>query len=60
MLYKVVKAAFGLRRKTLRNSLKSFALSDNLKEDVIFDKRPEQLAVADFIALTKKITNDTL
>lgn len=60
MLYKVVKGAFGLRRKTLRNSLKSFDLSDSLKEDAIFDKRPEQLAVADFIALTKKITNDTV
>ena len=60
MLYRVVKAAFGLRRKTLRNSLKTFAISDNLKEDVIFDKRPEQLAVADFITLTKKIANDTV
>ncbi|WP_291865569.1 16S rRNA (adenine(1518)-N(6)/adenine(1519)-N(6))-dimethyltransferase RsmA [Maribacter sp.] len=60
LLHKVVKAAFNLRRKTLRNSLKSFALSDNLKEDVIFDKRPEQLAVADFIALTKKIADDTV
>lgn len=60
MLFKVVKAAFGLRRKTLRNSLKPFGLSDNLKEDVIFGKRPEQLTVADFIALTKKIENDTV
>ncbi|WP_298474411.1 16S rRNA (adenine(1518)-N(6)/adenine(1519)-N(6))-dimethyltransferase RsmA [uncultured Maribacter sp.] len=60
LLYKVVKAAFNLRRKTLRNSLKSFAISDNLKEDVIFDKRPEQLAVADFITLTKKIAHDTV
>lgn len=60
MLYKVVKAAFNQRRKTLRNSLKSFDLSDILKEDTIFDKRPEQLAVADFIGLTKKIADDTL
>ncbi|MCL4165618.1 UNVERIFIED_CONTAM: hypothetical protein GTU68_018035 [Idotea baltica] len=60
MLYKVVKAAFNQRRKTLRNSLKSFDLSDILKEDTIFDKRPEQLAVADFITLTKKIADDTL
>lgn len=58
--YNVVKTAFNQRRKTLRNSLKSFALSDILKEDPIFDLRPEQLAVADFIVLTKKITNDTL
>jgi len=55
-----VKTAFNQRRKTLRNSLKTFTLSDNLREDTIFDLRPEQLAVADFIALTKKIADDTL
>ncbi|MFT6370963.1 MAG: 16S rRNA (adenine1518-N6/adenine1519-N6)-dimethyltransferase [Maribacter sp.] len=60
LFYIVVKTAFNQRRKTLRNSLKSLALSDILKEDAIFDQRPEQLAVADFIALTKKIADDTL
>lgn len=60
LLYRVVKSAFNQRRKTLRNSLKSFELSDILKEDVIFDQRPEQLAVADFITLTQKIADDTL
>ncbi len=60
LFFKVVKAAFNQRRKTIRNSLKTFALSDILKEDAIFDRRPEQLAVADFIALTQKIANDTL
>ena len=60
LLYRVVKTAFNQRRKTLRNSLKTFELSDILKEDVIFDKRPEQLAVADFITLTQKIADDTL
>ena len=60
LFFRVVKAAFNHRRKTLRNSLKTFELSDILKEDAIFDQRPEQLAVADFIALTKKIANDTL
>ena len=60
LLYRVVKAVFNQRRKTIRNSLKTFELSDNLKEDPIFDKRPEQLAVADFVALTKKIANDTV
>ena len=53
-----VKTAFGQRRKTLRNSLKTFNLSDNLKEDAIFDKRPEQLSVNDFISLTVLIEND--
>ncbi len=59
-LYKVVKAAFGQRRKTIRNSLKTFNLSDSLKEDTIFDKRPEQLSVDNFIALTNMIDNDTV
>jgi 16S rRNA (adenine1518-N6/adenine1519-N6)-dimethyltransferase len=60
LLFRVVKAAFNQRRKTLRNSLKSFELSNNLKEDTIFDRRPEQMAVADFIALTKRIEDDTV
>ncbi|WP_273565412.1 16S rRNA (adenine(1518)-N(6)/adenine(1519)-N(6))-dimethyltransferase RsmA [Maribacter halichondriae] len=60
LFFKVVKTAFNQRRKTLRNSLKIMELSDNLKEDAIFDLRPEQLAVADFIALTKKIADDTV
>ncbi len=60
LFYRVVKTAFNQRRKTMRNSLKTMVLSDNLKEDVIFDQRPEQLSVTDFIALTKKIANDTV
>jgi 16S rRNA (adenine1518-N6/adenine1519-N6)-dimethyltransferase len=55
LFFNVVKTAFQQRRKTLRNSLKSFALSDNLKEDTIFDLRPEQLSVEQFIDLTQKI-----
>lgn len=60
LLRRVVKTAFNQRRKTLRNSLKTFELSDTLKSDTIFDRRPEQLNVADFITLTKKIQNDIL
>lgn len=60
LFYKVVKATFNQRRKTIRNGLKTFELSDSLKEDAIFGKRPEQLSVTDFIALTKKIENDTV
>ena len=55
LFFSVVKIGFQQRRKTLRNSLKSFALSDNLKEDTIFDLRPEQLSVEQFIDLTQKI-----
>ena len=58
MFFRVVKTAFQQRRKTLRNSLKSFNFSDNLKLDTIFDLRPEQLTVEQFIDITQKITAD--
>ncbi|WP_340066484.1 16S rRNA (adenine(1518)-N(6)/adenine(1519)-N(6))-dimethyltransferase RsmA [Ascidiimonas aurantiaca] len=60
LFFKVVKTAFNQRRKTLRNSLKSFQLSENLKEDAIFGQRPEQLSVSEFIGLTQKIDNDSV
>ena len=55
LFFKVVKLSFQQRRKTLRNSLKSFNLSDILREDAIFDLRPEQLSVKDFIYITDLI-----
>jgi 16S rRNA (adenine1518-N6/adenine1519-N6)-dimethyltransferase len=58
LLFKVVKTAFQQRRKTLRNSLKTLNLSESLREDAIFDKRPEQLSVQQFIELTKLIEKD--
>ena len=60
VFFQIVKMAFNQRRKTIRNSLKSFELSSNLKEDAIFDKRPEQLTVDEFVQLTEMITNDTV
>ncbi|MEM1336938.1 MAG: 16S rRNA (adenine(1518)-N(6)/adenine(1519)-N(6))-dimethyltransferase RsmA [Bacteroidota bacterium] len=60
LFFKVVKAAFNQRRKTIRNSLKAFDLTVNIKEDSIFDRRPEQLGVQDFVALTRMIANDTI
>jgi 16S rRNA (adenine1518-N6/adenine1519-N6)-dimethyltransferase len=58
LFFRVVKTAFNQRRKMLRGSLKSFNLSDTLKEDPIFAKRPEQLSVQEFINLTTKIANN--
>jgi len=58
LFFTVVKTAFQQRRKTIRNSLKTLNLSDNLREDVIFDLRPEQLNVQQFIELTQKIQAD--
>mgnify|MGYP001690603414 CR=1 FL=1 len=54
MFFSVVKTAFGQRRKTLRNSLKSFLLErEALKAEPLFDKRPEMLSVSEFITLTQ-------
>ena len=60
LFYRVVKTAFQQRRKTLRNSLKTMNLSDSLREDAIFAKRPEQLSVQEFISLTSKIEKDAI
>ncbi|NND62499.1 MAG: 16S rRNA (adenine(1518)-N(6)/adenine(1519)-N(6))-dimethyltransferase RsmA [Flavobacteriaceae bacterium] len=60
LFFKVVKTAFQQRRKTLRNSLKTFQISDKLKEDTIFAQRPEQLSVQEFISLTQKIEGDAI
>ena len=54
LFYTVVKSAFNQRRKTMRNSLKSF-ISEEIKDDAVFNLRPEQLSVEEFIALTQKI-----
>ncbi len=58
LFFRVVKTAFNQRRKMLRGSLKSFNLSDKLREDTIFAQRPEQLSVKQFIELTAKIEQD--
>ena len=58
LFFRVVKTGFQQRRKTLRNSLKVFNLSDNLKANTIFGQRPEQLSVSQFIELTLLIEKD--
>jgi 16S rRNA (adenine1518-N6/adenine1519-N6)-dimethyltransferase len=60
LFFKVVKTAFNQRRKTLRNSLKVFELSNDVTEDAIFDLRPERLGVAEFIRLTRIVENGTV
>ncbi|WP_062054719.1 16S rRNA (adenine(1518)-N(6)/adenine(1519)-N(6))-dimethyltransferase RsmA [Aquimarina longa] len=52
LFFKVVKTAFGQRRKTLRNSLKTFELEEEIKTLEILSKRPEQLSVEQFLELT--------
>ena len=51
----IVKATFNQRRKMLRNTLKSIVQEVDKVPEVYLTKRPEQLSVDDYIALTKII-----
>ena len=52
----VVKTTFNQRRKTLRNSIKPILGKDcQLTEDPLFNRRPEQLSVQEFIELTNQV-----
>jgi 16S rRNA (adenine1518-N6/adenine1519-N6)-dimethyltransferase len=52
LFFKIVKASFNQRRKTLRNSLRAFYKPEVLANE-IFDLRPERLDVQGFVELTK-------
>lgn len=53
LLRRIVKATFGMRRKTLRNSLRSLPLRpDAVIDSPLLSLRPEQLSVAQFVELT--------
>ena len=64
----LVKTTFNQRRKTLRNNIRpllsnldmqrapeSILDHSQLLQDPIFDKRPEQLSVQDFVSLTNRV-----
>ncbi len=52
----IVKTTFNQRRKTLRNSISSILDKQNpLSADPIFNKRPEQLSVEQFVELTNRV-----
>jgi 16S rRNA (adenine1518-N6/adenine1519-N6)-dimethyltransferase len=55
LFFEVVKQSFGTRRKTLRNCLKPYNLPPEVTVMPVFDKRAEQLSVADFVELTQLI-----
>ena len=55
LFFRVVKQAFQTRRKTLRNALKPFGLPAEATTDAIFEKRAEQLGVAEFVGLTQRV-----
>jgi len=52
---RVVKQAFGQRRKMLRNILKPMVNDPEILAGDFFRQRPEMLSVADFVALTNRI-----
>ena len=55
----VVKTTFNQRRKTLRNSIKPILGKDcSLTQTPLFDKRPEQLSVQQFIELTNMVEEE--
>ncbi len=52
----LVKQAFGMRRKMLRNSLKEYSSATTFD----FSRRPEQLSVEEWIELANELTPETL
>ena len=52
----LVKRGFQNRRKTLRNALKALNLPQEIQDLQILGQRAEQLAVDDYVRLTKTIT----
>lgn len=60
LLFKqIVKSTFNQRRKKLRNSIQQIVGKESpLLADPILDKRPEQLSIEEFIALTQKVERE--
>ena len=54
LFFKVVKASFNQRRKTVRNSVKVLS-GNSIVDSIYLDKRAEQLSVAEFVELTNSI-----
>ena len=55
----IVKTTFNQRRKTLRNSIKPILGKENpLLNDELFNNRPEQLSVQQFIDLTNRVEKE--
>jgi 16S rRNA (adenine1518-N6/adenine1519-N6)-dimethyltransferase len=55
LFFTVVKTGFNQRRKTLRNALRPL-LNDKIMDEVILDKRAEQLSVEQFVGLTNLLS----
>lgn len=55
LFWRIVKAAFNQRRKTLRNALSGVIPKEKMGMNPFYDLRAERLAVTDFITLTNDI-----
>ncbi len=55
----IVKTTFNQRRKQLRNSIKPILGKESpLLQDELFNRRPEQLSVIEFIGLTQRVEKE--
>ena len=53
---RIVKTVFTMRRKMMRNGMKQILGAGHpLLEDPIFTRRPEQLSIQEFVALTNRV-----
>ena len=57
LFWRVVKAAFNQRRKTLRNALAGVIPKDKMSDNPFYDLRAERLSVENFISLTTEIAS---
>lgn len=57
LFWRIVKAAFNQRRKTLRNALSGVIPKDQMSDNPLYELRAERLSVEDFIQLTNEIGN---
>ncbi|WP_409151460.1 16S rRNA (adenine(1518)-N(6)/adenine(1519)-N(6))-dimethyltransferase RsmA [Sphingobacterium sp. BS-2] len=56
LFWRVVKAGFNQRRKTLRNALSAVVPKDRMSDNPLYELRAERLSVQDFEILTNEIS----
>jgi len=54
LFFRIIKATFNHRRKTIRNSLKSLMNINDFQSEYL-GQRPEQLSVEEFVSLTNEV-----
>lgn len=57
LFWRVVKAAFNQRRKTLRNALSAIITKEKMSENPLYELRAERLSVSEFVVLTNEISS---